>query len=222
MLLDGPHGLYPFDETSGTQAKDVSGNARHATYTAGPTLGQAGPAGLTAMRMTAAAQSAAAPTNLAAADTSDFTVSMFCQLLGVTFNANANTLFDQYYANFNNRCLWYTGSAASGAVGTGIQIGGSSVDAAGTPIKVGQWHHVACRRTSGAINLFVDGVVVATGTLNVTVDGKNTWFGGANEQGTLTGFNGRLAWAGVYRSALATDRIRSHYQAGFRSGVSVG
>lgn len=87
------------------------------------------------------------------------------------------------------------------------------------PLPSERWYHVvAVYRKNGQCELWVNGSMVASQTINFTVSsnsrpwklGNGTEYGGGGNAG---GFSGVLSDAALYSSALSASRIQAHYAA---------
>src|SRR5205814_1444775 len=86
-------------------------------------------------------------------------------------------------------------------------------------VTSGQWHHVvAIYRSNGLCEIWVDGVLRASATINFTIstNGRSWKLANAYEYGggaDTAAFSGKLSEAALYWSALSSTRIQAHYQA---------
>lgn len=221
MLADAPFGLYPLSEPStppGAPIKDIAGG-NNASVTGTLKLAEPGPGELRAIRPSAGTDIIQTPTTLVAPTGADFTVCAFIQILGTPqWSGGAGPVLSQYYNTFANRSIWYvtTGNPSS----FGVQIGGSSVDAPAGVLPLGRWLHLAWRRTSGTVELYLNGISVASGALAGTVDSKPSWIGTMSQTGTNGGVNGRLAYLGVWQSSLDARRLRAYAYEGLNGRLS--
>jgi len=78
----------------------------------------------------------------------------------------------------------------------------------------GTWHHLVAVITGGTLYLYVDGV--ATSTAAAGWESTPLWVSVGGATGQL--FDGAVAHAAVYTSALSSTRIASHYAAGVGTG----
>lgn len=86
---------------------------------------------------------------------------------------------------------------------------GDSFD--GSELEANRWYNVAVTSAgTGPIKLYVDGVNVATGTLNFsTPAGGQFWIGKINSPYTQAQFYGLIDEVAVYNRALSDDEIKS-------------
>src|SRR5690606_36275786 len=86
-----------------------------------------------------------------------------------------------------------------------------------TTINDGQWHHIACARTSSGQqgSLYVDGKVVATSTsaTGSGIDTDNILRVGRNSAGTSL-FNGQIDNIRIYKYARSAPQIAWDYNRG--------
>lgn len=85
------------------------------------------------------------------------------------------------------------------------------------------WHHVMAVYAGGTKSLYIDGVLVASATGQLSQDLTGYWrIAGDNLNGypnvptsqTQYNFNGSLEWAALYTKALTAQDAKSHYLAG--------
>jgi len=232
--LDAPFAHYTLGDASGsTQAGDVSANGRQALATAqlgsGGTLdfGTAtgpGTDGLTALTLT--------PTNTTngkylsttlSNDGSNLTGTMECFFS--TSTAAAQSLMSLGNAGFfTGPCpvIADLGINASGKLTANTR--GAVLTSSGS-VADGLTHHAAVVWSVGAsttFTLYLDGVQVGTDTTSVI--SPNLWTGSAPFRvggidipavfGTSSVFNGVIAHAAVYNTAVSVTRLLAHYNAG--------
>jgi hypothetical protein len=99
--------------------------------------------------------------------TGDFTAEAWINPASVS---TAQTLFGDFNWSSGYQGGWMVGIAATGAVGFTYN-GASAISSAASAIKAGTWQHIAISCTSGAIRLFVNGVLAASGTKTQTYSG---------------------------------------------------
>jgi hypothetical protein len=216
-------------EASGTTMTDVSGNGRDGSYGGAVTFGTTGPVGNRAAIFPGGSGShASVALNLSAY--SAVTLSFW-----LWWNAFAND--DALAFEFNSNYGQSPGGFyvdPNGSTGPGWELGTNAphptVDAASFPRPSAQeWHHYGVvmdlSRAGGAatFDFLIDGVA-QTGSTMLSSNGSGTFpsttlFFMSRNASSLRGV-GRMAYVGVYGTALSADRIRSHYQAGLRSGTS--
>lgn len=236
MRLDSPAALWPLDESSGTTAFDRSGNGRNGTYPgAGVALrGKAAPWGASALFGGAATPTQAITTG----QTEMFSTTTLSIEAWVNVSALANTNEvgsivgkRKYYADLTSDfpiALYYGATEFQGHADSG---GDYALDAS---VKfshngfLNRWTHVVFTyEASTALRLYLDGVERAFISVGVPAGistgggdwriGEATEFGGGVDKDAL---NGSVAYAAIYPSVLPADRVKAHYLAGIRSGVS--
>lgn len=236
VLLDSPDGYWPLDESSGTTTKDRSGNGRDGTINGGVTFSTDPIFGRCYLLTGAPAGGAVGFGNLAAWDalvmTMDFWVkpSASAQAPGVpvskqygsgafgtgewTCNLGINgsgalTAAEWYWFQTDPNLLWRYVSPATV-----------------TDPGIGGWHHIAVQvDASNNIISWLNGVEVGRNDVAPTgtraTSSSEPMHIGSYGQGTFD-YLGYMAHLAHYPTALGLDRIKAHYQAGIRSGVSVG
>lgn len=213
VLADSPALFLRLGETSGTQAADLSGNARHGTYVNAPAT-------------------AAGPFPGDATLARDFAIGAD-QKITVPWSPFANGAARTYEWWHRRRELygWTVPIGGDGATppmievqGDGDKIGfaadGSHYANAGLSvgdvgIGIGQWAHVAFvfDESADTVTLYINGEAIdadAAYTYQYSAQAGNLTIG-AN--GTSQYTADRLANVAIYPSALPAHRIRAHFQA---------
>ena len=162
VLADAPVAYYRFEEAAGTSALDSSGNGNTGTYTNGPLLAQAGLPQLgLAVSFDGINDHVVTPRTVA----TDFTLELWLRTTatspagaqayqgdGLLWSDVGGSANDFVLAALNDRAAFFTGNPDTTVIGT-------------TLLNDGGWHHVVATRTMGsAKQLYVDGVLQATGT----------------------------------------------------------
>ncbi len=228
IMQDSPSFYWPLNESSGTTALDVSGNARNGTYNGSPTLNQPGPAGLVSVTFDAVDDFISS----SYAGMSTSAVTLDCWTKPDTQVDAAATLVGRqsYYATAVTDFPIRIGVTSAGQFNALFDSGNDfSQDTTlldPTTATVGRWYYVAATFTqNGTSYLYVNGVAVASATTNYALAaGSRNWSVGraSFENGGGVGdssYKGSIAHVAVFASALSADRIMSHYKAGIRSGV---
>ena len=162
VLADAPVAYYRFEEAAGTSALDSSGNGNTGTYTNGPLLARASLPQLgLAVSFDGINDHVVTPRTVA----TDFTLELWLRTTatspagaqafqgdGLLWSDVGGSANDFVLAVLNDRAAFFTGNPDTTVIGT-------------TLLNDGSWHHVVVRRTMGsAKQLYVDGVLQATGT----------------------------------------------------------
>lgn len=234
MLLDAPAGLWPLDEASGTQARDVSGNARHGTYQGGVTLGGGSFLGRPVASFNGSTGYITIPdldawTPLTAGYAWSVEVWAFIPTVPTYPKAfigkgHSSGVYEWDFAIAN-----WGGSYNSATANFVLTNSGSTLNDRSrvwpsgtvTPL-VESWHQFVTTFTGTEASLagYIDGVA---GGSNVDDGGATANLGGDLRIGAGLGgrfWVGPLAYVAIYPSGLSVDRVMAHYQAGLRSGVS--
>lgn len=224
MLADSPLGLWTLDETSGTTARDASGNGKHGTYAGAPALGQKVGQFL-------------CPTFDGVNDT--VSIPDAAQVFAgqpLTWAAWFRTTMQGYssilakYNAFQNNAKWNLRLDDNEKLNAYFDSSSGALRAiSGQVVNDGRWHYGAAVWTktgsTHTADILVDGVLAGTGTslasLYAESEGAQVVTIGSYD-GSIEFFNGNIAYAAVYQSALSSARIRAHYEAGLRMGVAVG
>lgn len=126
--------------------------------------------------------------------TGDFTVEAWVYTADVSFSAQRG--FIQTSATVGGLSTSYTsgiiilfGGSSFGSVNA--NVGGSNYNSGGSTVATNTWYHVALTRASGVVNLWLNGVSVASGSGNTAnLTGQNLVVGGYYSTGYL--YNGYL------------------------------
>lgn len=219
VLADSPLAYYPLDETSGTVAHDISGNANHGTIAAGVTLGFPG----------------LVPNDVGTAMLVDGSMGHI-QLPGavqiqspLTYEVWANT------ANFGAGEGGYILASdpgvrflidTSGKVAATIQVAGVWYN----PSRVyttqlsTSYHLVLGVNASNTAYFYVNGAFINSGTATsgVITYTANPLAIGADFFGNWHAvFNGRLQHVAIYGNLLSSTQIQNHYTTGLRMNGTV-
>ena len=215
VLADAPVAYYRFEQ-AGSTAVDSTGNANNGTVINGPLVTQ-GPPGLgAALSFDGINDHVTTPRSVGGSFTLELWLNTTATSLSGTQAFEGNGLLwsdvggganDFVLAFLNNRAAFFTGSPDTTAIGT-------------TPINDGRWRHVvATRAQGGATQVWVDGVLQATGTSNANVlDANPQIVIGANTLDSRY-FAGRIDEVAYYDRVLTPAQIRNHYAAGLAAGT---
>lgn len=235
MLLDSPAGLWPLTETSGSTAYDMSGNARHGTYTGGvvhtgsflgtPTASFDGATGYVTI-----------PDNndwSPSSSTNHWTLEIWAFIPATPTYPKAfigkATTSGQYEWDFSI-ANWGGAYNTNTVNGTFTRFDASANDygvvwPSGTATNLaGAWHQFVMVLSGSMASIlgYIDGVQGGTAvtqgssTANLASDVRiGTAYGGR-------WWSGPLAYAAIYTTNLSAARIKAHYQAGIRNGIMVG
>jgi len=156
---------YKFDETSGTQASDSSGNGRHATLNGGATWvsGKIG----NAVNLSGSNQYVSMPTGIISG-LNDFTIAAWVKL---DTRSDWVRIFD--FGTGTGYYMFLTPSSSAGTVRFAIKNGGSEQQINSTsPLPTGVWKHVAVTLSGNTGRLYIDGVLAGTNS-NITIKPSN-------------------------------------------------
>ena len=217
---------YPFNETGGLVAADVSGNGRTGTYgPVGITYGTSGPCprdgsrAVTLNGLTGYISGAATPTNPQV-----FSIEIWFKttvgggkLMGLgNVKTGLSTRFDRHLFLSNSGTLTF--GVYPGAVKT-ITSSASYVD--------GSWHDAVATLAPSTdpnpgMRLYVDGALVASDTTTTSAEvdsgfwriGYDNLAGWGPNQPTNFFFTGSLAFASTYTYAMTPAQVAGHWRAG--------
>lgn len=219
IMQDSPAGYWPLDETSGTTAFDRSGNGRNGTYTGAVTLnardvlpGAKGPdfaGGYVSLGDLAAWSSHAGASGV---------ITLEAFVLGDSYAGGNETILSKRVMGSYEWTL-YGNLAGIMEAATGPMV--ASIFSGG--LVVGRLHHVAYtyNRATPLSILYLDGVELARQTSfsgNSSDTGASARIGGAGVD--TAPFDGGIAHAAIFPTALSAARIKAHYEAGIRGGVA--
>ncbi len=224
VLSNSPTAYYPLNETSGTTAQDTSGNGANATYSGGATFGVPGPIpGTTAVQLDGSTGSISLPaapfgnyptsgstTNYALSFEVWFKAAAGSQggvILGQTGGGFVPAVMLRTDGKIHSSLFWY------GSV-NGITSSSTYND--------GNWHLLDATYGNGTQTLYIDNALIGSQSVSETAYassyvytlGTGTadgWPGGNG--GSSFHFNGQLAQAAVYSSALSASQIAAHWSA---------
>lgn len=218
IMLDSPVGYWPLDEASGSTANDRSGNGRNGTPTVGVTP-HPGHAGMRAYDFDGGSgHNVSIAHNAALNLTTDLTVEWWFYLDTFVSNAGMGKSLAWRFDHGTDGIYFYL-EQNSGSFWRYARLGMASY--------TGAVHHVVASFDSVA-NTFafvLDGVVTAP----VATGGPTGTRGTSDTSALLLGqyplfgtIDGRMWDVALYNTVLSAARAKVHYQAGLRSGVSIG
>jgi len=207
ILADAPFAYYRLSEPAGTAAYDSSGNARDGTYTGGVTRRTGGPlAGAgSAAGFDGVTGYVALPGTFGGSDWSEATVEAWVRpavdthdFMAVVESFETGFVHDHLHDSAGPYFYGDTGSAQLAVL---------------SPAPLNTWRHVVVVCKSGDSRLYVNGAVAGTSamTFNSLVPVSALQLG----RGYLGGrfFNGSIAEVSIYRKALTSVQVASHYNA---------
>lgn len=224
-------GYWPLNETSGTAAAGY-GTAGNGAYTGTPTLNQAGPSIYlpTGVGLNATGQyvTTSHATNYASA----VSVEAWIRPDAQTDDNGTIIALREYYASATAEFPIALVSNTDAKVGlllsqgndftTDLTLLSAALD------TTGRWYHVVGTFTTTSAALFVDGIMVTSGSTGWSLSSSSkTWRIGSSHYyaaGTdLSDFKGRIAHAAIYNRALTAAEILDHYRMGThgRAGLTV-
>jgi hypothetical protein len=218
VLSDNPSAFWLLNDNTGNIAADSSINGLSGTYTGGYTLGAAPPPnapGAVLLDGSSGYVDCGAPAQL------NFTAAWTLEAWAFNVaNPAGSCLISEQYAGGGN-VLFRLGfgdaiGAAASTLSGGFYTGSSWQAVVGPTLSLNTWHHVAVSWDGTSLRLYVDGVTVATATpSSAPVAGVNRIYVGRRwDTSASPYYNGRIAAASIYGSALAEARISAHYNAG--------
>jgi hypothetical protein len=201
--------FYPFDETSGTSAADVSGNGHTATVVGGATFAS----GLqkNAVTLSGSSQYVTLPSGIVNGLTS-FSICTWVKLSAAPQWAR---IFD--FGTGMTTYMFLTPNSNAGTLRFGITIGGNGQEQQlnAPALATGSWQHVALTRTANTGTLYVNGAEVAqstTMTLSPMSLGTTTqnWLG-RSQFAVDPYLSGQLDNFRIYDRALSAAEVQVLY-----------
>lgn len=217
---DNPYLWWKLDETSGTQATDSSGNARHGTYVNTPTLGA------TALINEGKSADFNGSNEYVKWEPSsdwsgDFTIECWFQADTNTYD----TIFGAWRANATNG--YGTNIAINDGGSFDVNVARDNYDfwlvnAAKGSISTGTRYHIAvtCNNTANEVKFYVNGAQAGTTESFGTTFNGGIWSSGNEIRVAAAGeidsgsLDGRIQHFAIYSTALSAARIEAHYEAG--------
>ena len=213
---DHPDLYFRVGESTGTVARDSSGNGADGIYSGGVTLGQPGAVSGTSntavsLNGSDGAVAAGSPVNNPTTYSEELwfntTTNRGGKLIGFGSNQTGGSGgYDRHVYMFDDGRLRF-----------GVWTGQTNVIDTDRSYNDGAWHYVVATQSSDGMKLYVDGVLVGTNPQTQAQDytgywrlgGDNTWGGNSSNY-----FAGTLDEAAVYSTALSADQVKAHYLAG--------
>ncbi|OWK39106.1 beta strand repeat-containing protein [Fimbriiglobus ruber] len=230
VSADSPSAYYPLNDPFGTTAQDVSGNGLDGTYTGGITVGLPGPVeGATAVQLDGSTGSISLP----AAPFGNYpNINNSTSDSTTNYPLTFEIWFKAAPGSPGGVILGQTGSGeyipavmlgTDGKIRTSLFWLGSNSDAitSSTTYNDGNWHLLDTTYDGGTQSLYIDGVLIGTQSFpelyyspsySYTLGAGYTagWAGG---NGGNFYYNGELAQAAIYPTALSAAQIAAHAQA---------
>jgi hypothetical protein len=206
ILTDAPKQYYKLDETGGSIATDSSGSGQNGSYAGAVTFGSAGP-----LR-----DESSSAISLAGGSSS----------AGVSL-PNPNAVSGSSYSieawidpnpSSNYMTVWgYDGSHRMLVSSNGLLLTQFGVNFfSKQPLTTGQWHHVVFVYDAGAqqATYYIDGKLDSTATVtNAAAAFTAPYFLGQYDTSSNYKWNGSIAQAAFYPSALSLSQVSAHYAA---------
>jgi hypothetical protein len=202
VLLDVPMAYYRLDESSGSTAQDISGNALNGTYIGGVTLGTGG--ALYGDPDTAATFNGS--TGEVSLPTLNFVGLPYSIEAWIKTSSLAATQVFAYVQGIF--CIIDT----TGRFRLGVTGGGAIASTNGT-IAVNTWYHLVAtyNATTGISTIYINGVNITNGTPGTVTAGLVSVIG--NDTST-DWFNGVIDEVAIYNFPLTDAQVLRHYNAG--------
>lgn len=208
--------LYPLDDTSGTTATDGSSKGRNGKYVGGYTLGAAGPCPPDSKGVTLNGWTGGVSTTTPFTNPTVFSLEIWFKTT-TTRGGELIGFGDRMDASSpnNDRHLYLD---RAGHVVFGVYPGTVKTVASAKTYRDGGWHLATATLSSAGMQLYVDGVSVASDARVTTAqDYTGYWHVGFNRIVNWTAnptsgyLAGTIANVAVYSSALSADDVAAHY-----------
>ncbi|MBY0369704.1 hypothetical protein K2X33_03395 [bacterium] len=207
ILADSPVGYWRLGESSGTTAKEFSGNGLNGTYTNSPTLGATGAtAGDTAVTFDGSNDYVAVAHSTTLTPTSEVSLEAI-----VKYTTTSLQVVVQKYLG-STPYPGYVMAVNNGKVGCQFGSSGTYTYSATTK-NDGNYHHVVCTlNSSNLLTVYVDGTSSNSATVTPSLSNTVTLsIGSYNAAGNF--FTGTIQDVAVYSTALSSTRVAAHYAA---------
>ncbi len=132
----------------------------------------------------------------------DFTMSMW--LKAETLNAT-DLIFDKRSSGSAGFGFRYTGSAGKALV----KLNANSIQTSDGVVIIGIWHHIVAIRTGSAVDLYIDGIIQASGTTSADASNTNTAkIGTRSFTSDLNSYDGIVSNVHVWERGLAVSETK--------------
>lgn len=215
VLSHAPVAYWRLGESTGTQAADSSGNARHGSYRNGVRLRQTGSLGGPGSVDTAAGFDSVndqiSVPNFAALRSARFTLEAIIRIDASTIQTRDAVLVKTSTGLWNDGYgLYYSDGQLH------FFFNNYLTNRVSAPIAAGQFVHVAASYDGTAMRLYFNGIVVASkATSAVVVHSTVNLFIGSGPGSSAFSFGGVIDEVAVYGKALTNAEIAQHYDAMF-------
>lgn len=206
VLADSPVGYWPLTEGTGTAA-DVSGGANPGTYVGGTSQVSGPLGGDTATLFNGTTGRVSAPWKAAYLDNDVLTMTAFIRRTATTTGTQGivSKGKNDAYLRLNGTSLDFLKSnSADLGSSSGVTLGNDSL-----------WHHVAIVKNGATTHMYLDGVDVTGPITNATMAAGEAISIGSDIANSVAAdfFNGRIAHAAYFNTALSPARIQAHIAA---------
>jgi Concanavalin A-like lectin/glucanases superfamily/Bacterial Ig-like domain len=213
VMADSPRAYWRLGETSGTVAKDVSGNGNDGTYVNGVALGQPGrimgdPD--TSVNFDGVNDYMTVPNSSSLNITGAVTVEAWVKRAKSGWQVIAGKPGNGQ-SRLENYALWFdSGNFVRAFFGDGTNY----VNVSSTAPLDTNWHKIAASYDNATVRLYIDGVQNATATSTVQLTPNTLPLLAGRESGNTFYMGGRLDELAVYASALPASRLLAHFSTG--------
>lgn len=228
VLGDAPRGYWRLRDSSGTTAAVEPGIGDNAsvvgagTYGGAYTLNQSGPSTSSVSAGFDATGDGEVALNDTANNSQAITLEMWVNPSSVQpeygFLFSKSSFYATSYANFPISLVYYPSYGFALLLSRGNDYSTDLMLSSGA-VTPGQWYHVvAVYRANGQCELWLNGVLIASQTINFSISASEyPWrianafeVGGGSD---LAAFSGKISDAALYWAPLSAERIQAHYNA---------
>lgn len=219
---DSPLDFWRLDETSGTAAKDSSGNEDNAIYTGGVAQGRA--SGIGAFGTSAGFDGING--NVVSSNPTVVNGPFSTELWFRTSSTSGGKLIgfgnEQYELSGNYDKHVYL--STDGRLVFGVWNNQFDFVNSDPGLNDGQWHHMVATQSADGMRLYVDDHLVGQNAITTNQSYQGYWrvggdrFGGWPYSGSAPYINADIDDVAIYGTALTADQVDAHYRATGRTG----
>ena len=219
---DSPVDFWRLDETSGTAAKDSSGNEDNAIYTGGVTQG--GASGIGAFGTSAGFDGING--NVVSSNPTVVNGPFSTELWFRTSSTSGGKLigFGNEQSALSSNYDKHVYLSPDGRLVFGVWNDQADIVNSEPGLSDGQWHHMVATQSADGMRLYVDDHLVGQNAVTTNQSYQGYWrvggdrFGGWPYSGSAPYINADIDDVAIYGTALTADQVDAHYRATGRTG----
>jgi hypothetical protein len=210
-LNSGLVGYWPFDESSGTHAYDLSGNGNTATFTGSPTWATGKFGDALTFGGASSYQYLTVPTSASISPTTAITLSAW---VNWTSNATNGGILDKGPLGnaFGDYDLTIQGTTGVVLFALNTNASGTLNSAAG--ISASAWHHIVATYDEIIMKIYIDGVFSASQAYAAAINTSGTALNIGTYYGSSNSFDGKIDDVRIYNRALSASEVLNLYNSG--------